>query len=60
MQIQIDNSEVYDNLMLLSVKIRYHGEDKLPKIEGMEQLVRMAGMRQINLYTASTYGTIKR
>ena len=26
----------------------------------MEQLVRMAGQRQLNLYTATTYATIKR
>jgi hypothetical protein len=46
--------------MVLTVKIRYHTEKKLPKIGSIEQLVRMAGSRQINLYTATTYATIKR
>ena len=46
--------------MIFAVKIRYHSENKLPKIDSIEQLVRMAGQRKINLYTATTYATIKR
>ena len=57
---QIDSSEVYDTPMVLSVRIRYHTEDKLAKVTGIDQLVRMAGQRQINLYTASTYATIRK
>lgn len=46
--------------MTLTVKIRYHSQDKLPKIHSIDQLVRLAAQRRINLYTATTYSTIKR
>lgn len=46
--------------MTLTVKIRYHVEEKLPKIHSIDQVVRMAAQRQINLYTATTYSTIKK
>jgi len=46
--------------MTLKVKIRYHLEDKLPKIQSIDQVVRLASQRQINLYTATTYSTIKK
>ena len=46
--------------MTLTVKIRYHSQDKLPKIHSIDQLVRLAAQRRITLYTATTYSTIKR
>lgn len=46
--------------MVMTVKIRYHTESKLPKVTSMDQLVRLAGQRHLNLYTAITYATIKR
>ena len=46
--------------MTLLVKIRYHVEEKLQKIHSIDQVVRLASQRQINLYTATTYSTIKR
>lgn len=45
---------------MLTVRIRYHTEPKLPKVGSIGQLVRMAGHRQVNLYTATTYATLKR
>jgi hypothetical protein len=51
---------VHDVLMTLSVRIRYHSGSKPSRIGSIDNLVRLTGSRQLNLYSATTYTTIRK
>lgn len=46
--------------MALTMRIRYHTGSKPSKIGNVENLVRLAGNRQLNLYSATTYATLRK
>jgi hypothetical protein len=46
--------------LVLNIRIRYHADKKPSKIINLEQLTRQAGNRQLNLYSATTYSTIRK
>lgn len=60
LELLIDSSEIYDILMVLTVRIRYHSGTKPSKIGNIDNLVRLAGHRQLNLYSATTYASIRK
>lgn len=51
---------MYDQLLALNIKIKYHAGSKPGRIGSIDSLVRLAGSRQLNLYSASTYATIRK
>jgi hypothetical protein len=51
---------VHDVLLALTVRVKYHPGSKPGKINSIDSLVRLAGNRQLNLYSATTYATIRK
>jgi hypothetical protein len=56
----VESSEVHDILLALTVRVKYHAGSKPSRIGNIDSLVRLAGNRQLNLYSAATYATIRK
>ena len=51
---------MHDILLELTVRIKYHPASKPGRIGSIDNLVRLAGNRQLNLHSAATYATIRK
>lgn len=58
MGVKLSQNDIYDQLLVLKVDIRFHAMRQTQTITNMNQLVRLAGMRKLSPYTQQTYRTL--